>query len=133
MRDALLETAFAQAFVVRTKRERVASQLGGPPKVRRKLLAALHHYADFEPSRARSIPGALQHDASILRLLEERGAPTTCYVISADPRFDQRRMPLAEALEQIVARVPGTIVVCEAPRLAFYEGEARGDRLLLQA
>ena len=58
--------------------------------------------------------------------LVSRGAPADCYVISGDPDYDGRIMPLGDAVFEVTGGwgVDDTILLCIPGRLAFYRGES---------
>ena len=125
------EAAFIRAFVTPTKRERVVELLSRP-KRRREFLKTLARFGDLDPRFCVEIPSTEHSAAGIASLLRKRGAPAECYVISEDLALDGKKMPLSEALQKIVAYGMGTLVSCIPGRLGYYEGEARGDRCLLE-
>jgi hypothetical protein len=125
------EAAFIRAFVTPTKRERVVELLS-KPKRRREFLKALAHFGDLDSRFCVQIPSAEQSASGIASLLQKRGAPAECYLISEDLALDGKSMPLSDALQKVVAYGMGTLVSCIPGRLGYYEGEARGDRCLLE-
>jgi hypothetical protein len=123
------EEGLVRAFVIRSKQERMLELLR-KPKRRRDVLVTLPHFRDLDPRFARIVPQP--HAASsILRLLQSRGAPAECYVVSEDEDLDARIMPLASALDAVVASGMGTLLSCIAGRLGYFEGEMPGERYLL--
>ncbi|MGB2718034.1 MAG: hypothetical protein WBC51_27855 [Vicinamibacterales bacterium] len=75
---------------------------------------------------------ALQSASMILEMLQQRGAPAQCYVVSESDRLDGRTLPLKEALGLIIGVSPGTLVSCIRGRLAYFEGEDSGARFILE-
>ena len=67
---------------------------------------------------------------NIILELQRRHSPNLVFVISEDSRLDQREIPLAEALEQIVGRGMGAVISCILGRLAFVETE--DERFILE-
>jgi hypothetical protein len=53
-------------------------------------------------------------------------------LLAEDAALDGRRMPLVDALNEVVGRGMGAFVSCLPGRLAFYEGEDTGERYLLE-
>jgi hypothetical protein len=125
------DAAFIRAFVAPTKRERIVELLS-KPKRRREVLRTLAHFGDLDPRFCVRIPSTEQSGSGIARLLRKRGAPAECYLISEAIDLDGKRMPLPDALERIVAYGMGTLLSCIPGRLGYYEGEARGERYLLE-
>ena len=125
------EAAFIRAFLTPTKHERIVELLS-KPKRRRTFLRTLAHFGDLDPRFCVQIPSTEQSASGIASLLRKRGAPAECYLISEDLALDGKSMPLPDALQKIVASGMGTLVSCIPGRLGYYEGEARGDRCLLE-
>jgi hypothetical protein len=123
------EAAAIRAFVTRPRRDRLLTLLADPVK-RDELTGALAHLADLDPRHAVPISPERQTAAAIAALLRERDAPATCDVLADDEALDGRTMDLDEALEAVVGRCPA-LLVCVPDRLAYYEGEAPGRRLIL--
>lgn len=125
-----IEGDFARAFIVSHKRRRVQELLASK-KRRKDFLQSLCHFSDFDPQCVENLPPPSQTSEGILSWLRSKGAPDTCYVVSANANLDGRSMLLGDALDAVVGRVPGTVVSCVPGRLAFYEGEASGGRYIL--
>jgi hypothetical protein len=68
----------------------------------------------------------------ILEMLQQRGAPEHCYVVSESDGLDARTLPLKEALGLIIGISTGTLVSCIPGRLGYFEGEDRGERFILE-
>jgi len=124
------EHALVMAFVAPSKRKRIAGFLRSA-KNRTKFIAQLPHFSDFDPRFAKRIDSSRQDAASILHLLQSKGAGSTCYVLSVSGKIDQTDGALERVLMDVVGYEPGTIVSCVPGRLAYYEGEDRGERYLL--
>lgn len=118
-------------FVLQPKRRRLAEQIANP-KRRAKALQCLAHLHDLDPRFAKRIPPSQQTPAGIITLLQDRGAPSDCHVISEDPDIDGTSMPLSEALATIIGSGMGTLVSCLPGSLAYFEGEEAGERYILQ-
>ena len=125
------EEAFVRAFVAPSKQDRILGFLRND-KGRRKVLLSLPHFPHFDSRFAHRIASRLQTPQAILAALKSKQAPDICYVISAHPSLDQTKQALAEVLDEVVGWQGGTILSCVPGRLAYYEGEHRGDRLLLE-
>lgn len=124
------EEALVRAFLLSAKQQRWLELLK-KPKRRADVLRALAHFYDLDARYALSIPAAEQSTGKVLKLLRTRGAPPDCYLLSESAEFDQRTMPLADALDAIVGMGMGTLVSCVPGRLGYYEGEGPGDRRIL--
>jgi hypothetical protein len=125
-----IEEATFRAFVVPRLRTRYLESVRSV-RLRRKLLERLYHWSDFDPRYAIDISPGEQDAEHIYALLQKRRAPGTCYVISASSDLDGAEADLADALVAIVGLAPGTIISCVRGRLAYFEGEDLGARLLL--
>ena len=125
------EEAFAMAFVCPLKRQRVRGLLQSE-KGRAKFLSQLPHFSDFDPRFSKKIEPSQQQVELILSVLRDKGAGADCYVISAWAEIDQMNGRLGQVLREVVGYHPGTIVSCVPGRLAYYEGEARNERYILE-
>ena len=124
-----LESAFAESFISKARRER-ALELLASSKNRRKFTSTFdHHGRDcFIPEFIRSIVPRHQHPPNIADILRAMGAPETCHVIGGE--HDGKDMELLTALKQIVGYGTGTVLSCIPGKLAYFEGEIR-ERFLL--
>ena len=119
-----------EAFVIAPKRARYLELISNV-RTRKKFIAELDAGLEFDRVKSHPVPTAKQ-DPKILRdKLESKGAPLTCWVISADADIDGREMKLLEALEIIQGNDCGTLVSCLPGRLAFYSAADKAGRLLL--
>jgi hypothetical protein len=126
------EIALVNAFVVPARRERIIELLLYP-KRRRKVLTDLAHFRrNLTSNYLSEIPPATQGAMDIECLLRANGASMRCLVISENPLMDRREMKISEALERTVGSGMGTIISCIPGRLAYFEGEALGERYLLK-
>ncbi|HEY1678827.1 MAG TPA: hypothetical protein VGG04_14020 [Candidatus Sulfotelmatobacter sp.] len=123
------EQALIAAFVKRNKRDRYREILSNP-RLRRKFTGALAHFADFDPRFRLPFPSNKLFINNIAIELQKRHSPGIVFVVAEDPAFDQRELPLLEALTQIVGRGMGAIVSCIPGRFAFVETE--DERFILE-
>jgi hypothetical protein len=122
------ESAFAESFISKARRER-ALELLASSKNRHKFTSKFdHHGRDFIPECIRSIEPRHQHPPNITDILRAMGAPDTCHVIGGE--HDGKDMELLAALKQIVGYGTGIVLSCIPGRLAYFEGEIR-ERFLL--
>ncbi len=119
-----------KAFIIAKKRQRWIDLLANP-KRRKDILRTLSHLNDLDERFLVRVPSP-QSTSVILEMLQARGAPEQCYVVSDSVSLDARTLPLGAALEVIVAREPGTLVSCIPGRLGYFEGEDPGARLILE-
>lgn len=122
------EEALVDAFIVPKKRDRYKAFLANP-KRRAEFLDGLNHCSDFDSRYASEIPSG----TDVVALLQSRGAPKFCHVISDVKILDGKRMPLIEAIHESEANMFGTLIGCIPGRLAYYYGECGEQRLLLES
>ena len=123
------EQAMVKAFIVTRKQQRWLDFLA-KPKRREDILRTLSHLHDLDERYLLRVP-APQLLSVILEMLQQRGAPEQCYVISESAELDARTLPLKKALKLIVCMSPGTLVSCIPGRLGYFEGEDSGARFIL--
>jgi hypothetical protein len=126
------ETMFVGTFIVRSKRERYKSFLG-TKKRQKKFVDLLFHFSDFDHDTINRLASHVAYPAQLLDLMQRKGAPADCYVISTTKDLDQRRMGLELALNTVLGWHPGTLIISLPSRLCFYEAEGRGERFLLES
>jgi hypothetical protein len=124
------EKSIIDSFILLRRQERYRSLLDTPTG-RDKIRRAFPHFRDFDPRFVFPIPPGVQKFADIEHDLKKRGAPTECYVWSANSKWNGRKLNLRDALSNIVGWEPGTILVCIPGRLGYYEGEEKNERLIL--
>lgn len=125
------EEGFATAFIVPVKRDRYLSLLASP-KGKLKLTHGFNHCGDLDMRYAKTVPVAQQHVDAIKEILEEKGAPTLCYVMSANPEINGQEMLLHKALKETVGQTMGTLISCIPGKLAYFEFEDVGERYILE-
>ena len=124
------EESLVKSFVVPRKRDRILWVLAHPKK-RRTILDALYHFNDLDERFMVPVPPGF-HASDIAEALRSYGAPNSCWVMSTDDSLDAREMLLDEVLAEIVGYGQGTLISCVPGKLAFFEGENRGDRCFLR-
>ena len=75
-------------------------------------------------------PPSAQNPQAVAKLLRQKGAPDSCFVVSEDSRIDSKQMPLLAALEQVIGYGMGTLISCIPGKLAYFEDE--DQRCLLE-
>jgi hypothetical protein len=118
-------------FFIPNKRDRYVEMISHPKK-RPKFLCELVHFTHLDPRYILPMPPKKLFPDQIFAILTQRGAPPTCWVTSEDSELDGREMLLLEALKQVVGLQMGTFLSCIPGKLAYYEGEAMGDRCILE-
>src|SRR3954447_11827252 len=121
------EEATIRAFISPSRRTRWLESLTSA-KRRAPFLDRLNHCRDIDERYATPVPS----DADVVAVLTARGAPATCYVLSATTALDGRELPLAEAVSESAMGGWGTIISCLPGRLAYYYDECGERRLLLE-
>jgi hypothetical protein len=124
------EEGLVRGFVVPYRQERMIDFLRNS-KRRGQILMTLSHFRALDGRFAKRAPQP-QTASSILRLLQSRGAPTHCYLVSENMSLDGRTMSLEAALDAIVGMGMGTLLSCIPGRLGYFEGEIPGRRFLLE-
>ena len=118
--DTEQEQAFVRAFVHPDRRERYL-QLLTNPKRRDKVLGLMYHALDI--ISAQPVASRDNHPEPLERLLRQKGAGGTCYLISPEAELDQREMPLREALDMLITEDGVAVACCVPGRLAYYKAE----------
>jgi hypothetical protein len=121
------EEAIIRSFIVREKRSRYLELLGNK-KRRAEVTDCLNHFQDLDPRYSMIVPST----ANVVGLLQAKGAPDTCCVISDIRDIDGQTMLLQEAISTIEHEGWGTLVGCIPGRLAYYYGEQGERRLILE-
>ena len=95
----------------RNKRERYR-EFVSDTRLRHKFIKQLAHFSDFDSKYRLPLQSNKLSVDNIGRELRKRDSPSVIFVISEDPRLDQKELPLAEALRQVVGNVMGTVLCC---------------------
>ena len=111
------------AFLAEPTKRRMETLLELGEKRRSDVRGLLHHSVRLDPRHARHLKGGDASPGPVEAMLRERGAPSTCYVLSANSDLDGRDLPLGEALDAIIGMQDGAFVSCIPGRLGFYEYE----------
>jgi len=123
MHDA--ELATIHAFILPARRTRVEALASKPDRAAR-LQGVLAHQRILDSRFMRQVPPNETSAEEIESVLRAKGAPGACRVMGGD--LDSQELPLAEALAQI----EGCLVVCIPGHLAYFEGEEKNDRHILE-
>lgn len=130
--QSVAEARMISAFLKTNRAERWEEVLA-QPKGRRKLLARLCNERDISPECMIPIPHLERFAPAVYERLRKLGASDSCHVISHYSSIDGKDMPLLDALEEVVDRLSGTIIVCVPNRLAYYFSEERNGQYILLA
>ena len=122
------ERRFVQAFVASDRQNRYLGLLA-TPEGRTKFTEALHHDLRLDPRYAIRLSAGQTRNERIKAVIAALGnaGSESCILISANSRLDGQRLPLPEALAEVVG-YGGTIISCVAGEVAYYEGEETGER-----
>ena len=112
-------------FLDPNKKERFLELLGNP-KRRDEFLKSLGHFHDLDKRWRLEISGAARQSGNILELLDAKGAPKKCWVISESSKLDGRTMVLGDALDEAVCSDMGTFISCLPGKLAYLDNEDGG-------
>jgi len=127
--DIEIEKSLVAAFVTPRKRDRYRALLESR-KGRDRFRRSLAHFSDWDPRFASKIHAA--NPSELHALLRRVGAPTDCYVLSEDDRYDGKSIDLLGALTAAIGHGMGTVISCVSGRLAFHEAEGPSERYLLK-
>jgi len=116
------QTETIRAFVIPQKRDRYTEAVTND-KRRRKFLAGLSHFNDFDPRWVIPIAPSSQNPKAIHSILKARGATAICQAISEFKDLDRQGVSLEDALLQVIGSGMGTILCCLPGRLAYFENE----------
>ncbi len=106
-------------FVAPLSRRRYRTLLAEKPRRRDRLVRDFEGWLDLRFTR-RVEPKVFQR---LLPILQAKGAPTMCYVLSSDDNLDGRELPLDEALTIAIhdeSPVNVYLASCVPGRLGFY-------------
>jgi hypothetical protein len=121
------EEAIIRTFIIREKRKRYL-ELFGNKKRRGETTDCLNHFRDLDQRYCTIVPST----GNVVALLQAKGAPNACSIISNIREIDGRTMPLIEAIGIIECEGWGSLVGCIPGRLAYYYGEQGEQRLILE-
>lgn len=118
------EYIFVNTFVLREHRERIFFELQSSKKRGKFFNRLCHAYFDVLDRRfCQKIPSLFSPSEDIIRILIQKGAPKTCYVMSNNPVTDQSSIPLTEAVKQNVGYGLPSVIDCIPGQLAYFEAE----------
>ena len=120
--NTIQEEAFVHAFIVPDKQDRYLQMLASPRR-RNKILGLLYHRLDTIASRTHPIANRDHDSIKVEKLLRQKGAGLTCYLISPERELDQQEMSLQEAIEMLITQDGVAVACCIPGRLAYYKAE----------
>jgi hypothetical protein len=124
------EEEFIKSFIRPIKRQRYLDFISSP-KYRDKLIRELYDHI-LDRRFMLSIPPNQQHPKELAQILTQRGAHPLCWVISQNRKFDEKQMPLLEALRDVCGDDYTTFLFCVPGRLGYFEGDGMGYRWILE-
>jgi hypothetical protein len=103
-------------------------------KRRNKLRSQLAHFSHLDPRFATQVPTSEQRAVNVAARLRSKGAGDRCYLLSESSRLDGQEMALDDALAALLdgGSEEATFVSCISGRLAYFHGEERESRYLLE-
>ena len=122
------EELFVKNFIIPQKRERYLEMLC-KEKTRSKILNEFRVNWDLDKTFMVLMPPNQQLPENIYKLLKEKGAPQSCYVISDNFEIDKKEMSLNIALENLFG---GTFISCMAGKLGYFESDEAGEKYILE-
>ena len=78
------------------------------------------------------VPIGQQAAENIYKILREKNALDTCYVISSNYEIDEKQMKLKDALKKTIGSGCGTFISCIAGKLGYFEFEEQNQRYILE-
>lgn len=105
--------------------------LSGTRNARYRTVNLLCHFDDFVAGTVHPISVNQQDCETIYRLLQSKGAPSICHVIS-EGDLDSRDMGLREAITGTFDPPICSILSCIPGNLAYYQGEYADRRCILE-
>ena len=118
-------------FLAEPGRRRMRTLLEMGEKRRREVRSLLDHAVGLDLRYHEHLQGNLSLAPAVEELLRRRDAPDFCYVMSANPDWDEREMPLCEALQAICGSGHGSFISCIPGRLGYFEYEEPNSAYLL--
>jgi hypothetical protein len=119
----LIEEAFVNNFVQKSRRERASFELGSESRRGRFLNRLCHDFAGVLDARyLQPLPGA-EDGISLRKRLEMLGAKRTCHVISCNEAVDGKEVLLGDALLAVIGYGLPSILICAPDSLAYFEAE----------
>jgi hypothetical protein len=125
------EILLIKRFVVKDRQERYLN-LMSTANGRNKFKTYLAHFKDLDGKFCQPVH-LLPSSSELVDLLRSAGSPDLCYVISENPRYDMKTLPLADAGQHLYNSGIGFFLSCIPGKLAYYEGEEPHQRFLLKA
>ena len=123
--------AFIESFVAKRYRDNWLHKIA-KAKPKDNLVRGMDAlYRELDERYCEQLPkGNQQHEISfVLKAIAEYKL-TTCYVLSSYEPFNQRTMPIGDALSEIVGNSSTTIISFLPGKVAYFEGHSIGDRYL---
>ena len=118
-------------FLAEPTKRRMETLLDLGEKRRRDVRELLDHSVRLDARFSHALTGSEAFSGPIGAMLRKRGAPPSCYVLSAHSDLDGREMLLDDALEGTIGKGHGAFVSCIPGRLGFYEYEGVNSSYLL--
>ena len=123
------ERGFLQ-FLAMPSRRRAETLLELGAKRRRDLVSLLHNAVRLDPEFSLPLTGISASPDAVETALRARGAPGTCYVLSAGD-LDGREVPLREALRAISGMGNGAFISSVPGRLGYFQYSGLNSAYLL--
>jgi len=122
-----IEKKVIKKFVKKTKQERYICFIS-VPKNRIKFTQTLAHFHDLNLMEFEKVTGDVEK--IIFDRINKSGGSSNCYLISESSNFDQKVLDLKNALNEVIGRGIGTIIVIGNAENIIYEGEGPNDRFI---
>ncbi len=123
-----IENLLIKKFIVKDKQERYLSFLS-KVKTRNKFTNELYHFKDFNWKLFRKIATNENEREIINEIIKRKKNISTCYIISANSKFDGKAVSVDEGIKEIIGE-EGTILVFGNAEIVYYEGESPDNRYI---
>jgi hypothetical protein len=124
------EESFVKNFIVLPKRERYLEFLASEKK-RYKTTWYIEQCDDLEENYKNRVSIDKQNPSDIYKILKEKSAPDSCYIISYLDEVDQKEMSLKKAIDEHFFD-DGTFISCIPGKLVYYASEEENGCFILE-
>lgn len=123
------EVALVKNFIIKERQERYFNLLNSK-KGRIKFRSYISHFRDLK-ANLNKINITNQNCIELYKLLRSKGAPDYCYVISEHSEYDQKNLPLYEAIVTLFNSGISFFLSCLPGLIVYYEGEDFNSKSIL--
>jgi hypothetical protein len=124
------ENTLIQSFIYKEKQERYLN-LFKTKKGRIKFRKYISHFSDLNIRYIQPI-SSIHSYQELINLLKLKNAPTMCYVICENSKYDAQLTILSEIAKELFNSGFAYFLSCIPDHLVYYESEDSSVRVLLQ-